>query len=169
MKMLLGNLLFGSILVAWYFYVGNKVQWFLPGMVLAFASFLGGTFMGYLLRGPGKSRRTVNQDAATRLYAAGSSFVDPAAYRPVPPLAMLHPGGEPSRADPALPDIPGPDDLDDLEVVPETPTGGSEPARAETEEPTDPIPAAPRPAVMQKAGHHTEEVVADTDFVATLE
>jgi len=56
-KMLLGNALFAACVVAWFIYAGWERELMLSGTILAFACFLSGIFMGYILRGPRKVRR----------------------------------------------------------------------------------------------------------------
>jgi hypothetical protein len=79
-KMLLGNILFITILGGWYFYTDGDRSLMLGGTLMAFGCFVSGIFMGYVLHTPSK-RRAAPPEAATaheRLIETASGHISEA-------------------------------------------------------------------------------------------
>jgi hypothetical protein len=94
-------------------HVGDN-NWMISGAVMAFASYLAGIGMGYWLRGPGKSRRIAQRAASEPAAAVHVPDAIPVAQfaSAAEPVAAVAPVEEVAQLEP---DIPGPDDLDELE------------------------------------------------------
>ena len=76
-KILIGNVLFIGVLAGWYFYADGDRNLLLPGVVLAFAAFICGIVMGYILHTPRKlpagSVRRMDRTGIYRAFAIGSA------------------------------------------------------------------------------------------------
>jgi hypothetical protein len=124
-KMLIGNILFIGVLAGWYFYADGNRDLLLPGVILAFAAFICGIIMGYILHTPRKRRAVPSAGWTAPAYIAPSPSKSPAVAAhqdndepiaaDVPPLTLdlppepvaaglppVHPEIAPAPSDPAV-------------------------------------------------------------------